>query len=102
MGHIQVVEEKNFQSAVEHGKVLVDFYADWCGPCRMLTPILEQLAQEMAGQVKVIKIDVDQAQVIASKYDITSIPTLILFVDGQMKGKVVGLKNLQELKTFVS
>lgn len=102
MGHIQVVEEKNFQSAVEHGKVLVDFYADWCGPCRMLTPILEQLAQEMAGQVKVIKIDVDQAQVIASKFDITSIPTLILFVDGQMKGKVVGLKNLQELKTFVS
>ena len=102
MGHIQVIDEKNFSSAVQQGTVLVDFYADWCGPCRMLTPILEQLAQEMAGQVKVIKIDVDQSQMIAAQHDITSIPTLILFVDGQVKGKIVGLKNLQDLKNFVS
>ncbi len=102
MGQIQVVEQKDFQATTSKGTVLVDFYADWCGPCRMLTPILEQLQQEMGENLKVIKIDVDKAQEIASEYDITSIPTLILFKDGQVKGKVVGLKNLQDLKTFVS
>ncbi len=102
MGQIQYIEEANFETATADGVVLVDFYADWCGPCRMLTPILEQLQQDMGDKVRVVKIDVDKAQSVASEYDITSIPTLILFKNGSPQGKVVGLKNLEELKKFVA
>lgn len=102
MGHIAVIEEKDFKTTIAKGTVLIDFYADWCGPCRMLTPILEQLQEEMKESLKIVKMDVDQAQLTAAEFDITSIPTILLFKNGQMKGKVVGLKNLQELKQFIS
>lgn len=84
--------------------VLVDFYADWCGPCRMLTPLLEEIAKDenmkKAG-VSVIKVDVDKSQTIAAQYDITSIPTLIVFKDGVQKVKSVGLKDLKGLKAMI-
>ena len=102
MSTIPVIEEKDFQATIQSGLVLVDFYADWCGPCRMLTPILEQLAQEMIGQIKVIKIDVDAAQNISAQFDITSIPTIILFKDGVQKVKSVGLKDLNGLKSMIA
>lgn len=102
MSTIPVIEEKNFKTAIESGTVLVDFYADWCGPCRMLTPLLEQLMQEMKGEIKIIKIDVDQAQSIAAQFDITSVPTMILFKDGVQKVKSVGLKDLKGLKAMIA
>jgi thioredoxin 1 len=101
MSDIPVIAENDFQTTIKTGTVLVDFYADWCGPCRMLTPILEQLSKEMKSEVTVIKVNVDTAQNIAAQYDITSIPTIILFKDGVQKVKSVGLKDFQGLKTMI-
>ena len=71
--------------------VLVDFYADWCGPCKMMAPYLEEVAQKMKGKVKVIKVDVDKNQQASQKYKVQSIPTLILFKDGQIKWRQAGV-----------
>lgn len=70
--------------------VLVDFFATWCGPCKMMAPIIEEVAAEKAGAAYVYKIDVDEAQQIAGQYGIMSIPTLILFENGQVKKQVIG------------
>lgn len=71
--------------------VLVDFYADWCGPCKMMAPYLEEVAQKMKGKVKVIKVDIDKNQAAAFTYSVQSIPTLILFKDGQIKWRQTGV-----------
>lgn len=71
--------------------VLVDFYADWCGPCKMMAPYLEEVAQKMKGKVKVIKVDVDKNQQASAKYKVQSIPTLILFQNGQIKWRQAGV-----------
>ncbi|MBS0615093.1 MAG: thioredoxin [Verrucomicrobia bacterium] len=92
--------EDTFDNDIGQGTTLVDFYADWCGPCRMMTPILEQLSQEMKD-VTIGKIDVDHAQRIASSYQVTSIPTLILFKNGKEMGRVVGLRDAAALKEFI-
>lgn len=78
--------------------VLVDFYATWCGPCRMLAPVLEQLAGEFAGQVKFAKVDVDRAPGLATQYQITGVPTLLLFHNGRVVDEVVGLAPLGALR----
>lgn len=77
--------------------VLVDFYADWCGPCKMITPIVEELAAKYSDKLKVVKLNVDDADQIATDYSVRSIPTLILFVDGQPKKQVVGFKSKDAL-----
>jgi len=79
--------------------VLVDFYAPWCGPCRGLAPILDTLAQEFAGRVKFVKVNVDEAGDLASQYQITGVPTLMLFQGGEVKDTVVGLASLRVLRT---
>ncbi len=71
--------------------VLVDFYADWCGPCKTMAPILQQVARDNAGKVKVIKIDVDRNQPVAQQYRVQSIPTLILFHQGQVRWRQSGV-----------
>lgn len=81
--------------------MLVDFYADWCGPCRMLTPVLEKVAQEVKGQARIAKIDVDAAQRIASTYQVTSIPTLILLNNGKEAGRIVGVRDAETIKQFI-
>jgi len=93
--------EDNFNSGVGQGLTLVDFYADWCGPCRMLTPVLEEVAKDVAGKAKIAKIDIDQAQRTASSYQVTSIPTLILFKDGKEIGRLVGLRDRETIKEFI-
>lgn len=100
--HIKHLNDDNFDQEIAHGIVLVDFYADWCGPCRMLAPVIDELAEETVGTVTVVKIDTDQAQNTATKYEVTSIPTLILFKDGEVKKKVVGLKDIDALRKMIA
>ncbi|MCL4474365.1 MAG: thioredoxin [Actinobacteria bacterium] len=84
--------DANFESEVLQSDlpVLVDFWAEWCAPCRMVTPVIEELAIEMAGRIKVAKLNVDQNRETATKYDIMSIPTVILFEGGTVGKQVVG------------
>lgn len=81
--------KENFNDEIKEGLVLVDFYADWCGPCRMVGPVVEEISNEVEG-LKVIKVNVDEREDVAKTYGIMSIPTLILFRNGQMEKKQVG------------
>ncbi len=98
---VEKITEATFENDVKSGLVLVDFTADWCGPCRMLAPVLEKVAADVKGKARVAKIDVDSAQRVASSYQVTSIPTLILFNNGKEVGRVVGLKDAETLKQFI-
>jgi thioredoxin 1 len=93
--------EETFTQSTSKGVVVVDFFATWCGPCRMLAPILEQLAEFYKGKVIVGKIDVDAAQEIAATFQVASIPTVILLKDGKEINRLVGLRDLESLKEFV-
>ncbi|HPR31532.1 MAG TPA: thioredoxin [Prolixibacteraceae bacterium] len=81
--------------------VLVDFYADWCAPCRMMAPILEQVAGNMKGRVKILKVNVDKNRDAAMKYGIRSIPTLMLFQNGQVKWQGVGVIQADQIENIV-
>ena len=91
---------KNFEKEVLQSKipVLVDFYAQWCRPCQMLAPVIKELAEELKGKVKVTKLDVDKNQSLAAKYKVMSVPTLILFKNGQEIKRIIGLRSKEELK----
>ena len=82
--------------------VLVDFWAEWCGPCRMVGPIVEQLAQSLEGKVKVFKLNVDQNQEIAMKYNVQSIPTLVIFKNGKEIARTIGLSPKEKYEKFVN
>lgn len=86
---IKHLTNEDFNSEIKEGMVLVDFYADWCGPCRMLSPVIEEVAKELPD-LKVIKVNVYEREDIAKMFGVMSIPTLILFRDGQMDKKQVG------------
>ena len=92
--------EANFDAEVLQSKlpVLVDFWAEWCGPCRMLAPTIDELAIEFSGKAKVGKVNVDQNQMIAERYGIRSIPTLILFKNGEIIEQIVGSQTRDVLK----
>jgi thioredoxin 1 len=81
--------------------VLVDFYADWCGPCKMMAPIMQQVSREMDGKVKVIKVDVDKNEDVARKYQIRSIPTMILFKNGKVLWQGVGVMQADQIKAII-
>jgi thioredoxin 1 len=81
--------------------VLVDFYADWCAPCRMMAPILQQVSKEMEGKVKVIKVNVDKNGDAAQKYQIRSIPTMILFRNGKVQWQGVGVMQADQIKSII-
>ena len=84
--------EETFAQEISSGLVLVDFYADWCGPCKMIAPVLDELATELEGTVKIVKVNVDNCQSVAAEYKVMSIPTLILFKDGQAVQQTVGFQ----------
>ena len=98
------LNNENFKTEVKESNkvVLVDFYADWCGPCKMMSPVIDKIAEESDDRIKVCKLNVDDAQDIAVAYDVMSIPTLILFKDGTELNRLVGLQSKQEVLDMIN
>lgn len=94
---VKEISEKEFDEVIKEGKVLIDCYATWCGPCKMLSPIIDQLA-ESNSEYSFYKLDVDNAGDITKKYGIMSIPTLLVFDNGTLKETIVGLRSKSELE----
>ncbi len=87
----KIFTESNFDEETSSGVTLVDFWAPWCGPCRMQGPIVEEIAEEMAGKAKIGKLNVDENQAVAAKFGVSGIPTIIIFKDGKEAERFVGL-----------
>jgi thioredoxin 1 len=104
MSNVNAVTDDNFEAEVMKSTlpVLVDFWAPWCGPCRMIAPILDELSNEFAGKVKIVKVDIDSNQKVASTYNIRSIPTLLIVKDGQIIEQIVGAQPKTALATKLS
>ena len=91
-----------FQEIISQDKlVLVDFYADWCGPCQMMAPVLKEVASELGDQASIIKVDVDRNQLIAQRFGVRSIPHLILFKNGQIKASKAGIMTKRDMKIMI-
>jgi len=108
MGKAQVVSDQNFEAEVTKSEtpVLVDFWATWCGPCRMVAPVLEEIANEQGEKVKIAKLDVDANPITAGRFGVRSIPTMILFKNGREAQRVVGYmpkeKLLQQIQPHIT
>ncbi|WP_313020448.1 thioredoxin [Macrococcoides bohemicum] len=93
--------DTNFEENIKEGVTLVDFWAPWCGPCKMIAPVLEDLAKDVEGKANIVKVDVDENQETAAKFEVMSIPTLIVFKDGQAVDKVVGFQPKEQLQAVL-
>ena len=98
--NITELDSSNFDSTVSSGStpVVVDFWAPWCGPCKAITPILNELSEELGDAVKICKVNIDSNSELASKYEIRAIPTILIFKDGQITDTIVGLIEKEDLK----
>ena len=98
--NIVVFTQENFTKEVleSPAPVLVDFWAEWCGPCKMIAPILDELADEYGGRVRIGKVNIDEQQGLAAEYGVRAIPTLLLFDKGQVADQIVGLRSKRDLK----
>ena len=95
------ITDAEFKTTVAQGVTLVDFWAPWCGPCRMIAPILDELAVELKDKAKIVKINVDENPVVAGQFGVMSIPTLLLFKDGKKVDQKVGGQAKPQLKAFI-
>lgn len=100
---MRIVNEEEFNEVLKENKVvLVDFFATWCGPCRMLSPILEEIKEENNGKFEIVKVDVDESEKLARKFGIMSVPTMIIFQDGTEAEKIVGLRDKDSIIETIS
>ncbi len=99
--NVKYLNDQEFASTIAKGVTLVDFYADWCGPCRMIAPLIEEIADELQGVATIAKLDIEKSQETTAHYQVMSIPTLILFKDGQEVKRIVGTKRKEELLNMV-
>ena len=97
---MKIVNRDEFLETIKEGVTVVDFFADWCGPCKMLGPVLEQLSEEMTD-VKFVKVNVDDEMDLAQEYGIMSIPAVFAFKNGEVVGQSIGLKSLGDMRSFV-
>lgn len=98
------ITNDNFEEEVLKSElpVLIDFWADWCGPCKMMSPVVDELAEELTGKIKVGKVNVDEEAALALKYQIMSIPTLIVMKNGVFEGKTVGVQTKEEVLALLN
>lgn len=99
---VLILDDSNFDDEIASGVVLVDFWAAWCGPCRIQGPIVEEVAEQIEGQAKIAKLDVDAAPSVAKRFNIRSIPTLIVFKDGEQERKFVGVTKAEALVSAIT
>lgn len=94
---MKIINQTEFEQITKTGVVLVDFFATWCGPCKMLAPVLEELEEDVKGKMQIVKVDVDQESDLAMKYGIMSVPTMIVFKDGEVVKQISGYQAKQQL-----
>lgn len=97
---MEIINNDVFEETIKEGVTLVDFFATWCGPCKMLGPVLEELSTEMTD-VKFVKVDVDENPELAEKFGIMSIPSVFLFKNGEVAGSFLGLQSKENVKAFI-
>lgn len=98
---MKIVDSAEFKSEIENGITVVDFFATWCGPCKMLAPVLEELANEMKDKVNFIKVDIDQSMDLAGEFKIASVPTMVIFKDNQKVDQLVGFLPKEKIKEVI-
>ena len=99
---MKIVQKDEFEKIINERKpTIVDFFATWCGPCKMLSPILEKVEEDSKGEFNIVKIDVDESYDVAKKYGIMSVPTMIIFKDGDEQEKIVGLRQKNQIEDAV-
>ncbi|KRF30459.1 thioredoxin [Paenibacillus sp. Soil787] len=98
---VKQISDATFNNEIEAGIVLVDFWAPWCGPCKIIAPILDELSAEIGNTAKIVKINVDDNPESAAKYNVMSIPTLLVFKDGQLVDQLVGVQPKEKLKAVI-
>lgn len=97
---MEQITKADFDDKIKNGIVLIDFYADWCGPCKMLTPELDELSNEL-DQVKIYKVNIDKEQELTQRFNVMAVPTMLLFKDGEIVGKTSGYSPKQLIKGFI-
>lgn len=98
---MKVVNAAEFDNAISSGYVLVDFFAEWCGPCKMMHPVLEELDEAYLGKVAIVKVDVDAQPAVAQRFEVRNIPSIFLFKDGKVIDNVLGFNATPKMKEFI-
>lgn len=98
---MKIVNSNEFKNEIESGVTIVDFFATWCGPCKMLAPVLEGLSNEMEGKANFIKVDIDQSMDLANEFKIASVPTMVIFKDGQKVEQLVGFLPKEKIQQTI-
>lgn len=99
---MKIINESEFLREIKEGVVVVDFFASWCGPCRMMGAVLEEVDKELNGKAKILKVDVDQSQNLARQFGVMSIPTIVVFKDGKQVHKQIGFVPKERLVALIS
>lgn len=99
---MKIIKSEEFENQTKKGTSVIDFFATWCGPCRMMAPIFESVGQKMSGKANFVKVDVDESEDLARKFGVMSIPTMVILKDGNMIAKRVGLMQADALEQWVN